>query len=60
MKITATKVKTFSTYSLVFYCFNSSWKQLDRPFKDPKDAKRVAKSIKQSQGFNGLTNGGLV
>lgn len=36
------------------------WRQLDRPFRDKNDAKRVAKSIVQSQSFNGLTAGGLV
>lgn len=57
--ITATRVKTFPTYFLILYCLDGSWKQLDRPFRDLRDAKRVAKSIRQSQGFNGLTGGGL-
>lgn len=57
--ITATKIETLSTYSLVYYLLDGSWRQLDRPFKDPKDAKRAAKSLLQSQGFTGLTDGGL-
>lgn len=57
--ITETKIETLPGYSLVLYKMDGSWRQLDRPFKDPRDAKRVAKSILQSQKFDGLTQGGL-
>lgn len=59
--ITQTRIDTdiVRGYSLVSYKLDGAWRQLDRPFKDPKDAKRAAKSLMQSQGFNGLTDGGL-
>lgn len=61
--ITAVKVTPTSlggqSYSMVYYKMGGTWHQHPRPFKDPKDAKRVAKSIKDSQGFNLLTTGGM-
>lgn len=57
--ITKTKIETLSSYSLIHYLLDGTWRQYPRPFKDVGDAKRVAKSLIDSQSFNLSTTGGL-
>ena len=58
IKVTST-VLSGRTYSIISYKMGGSWHDYTRPYKDAKDARRVAKSILDSQSFNLSTTGGI-
>lgn len=58
VKVTPT-VLSGQPYSIVSYKMGGSWHDYTRLYKDAKDARRVAKSILDSQSFNLSTTGGL-
>lgn len=63
---TITAVKVFDSilsgrkyFQITYQIQDGTWHQYYRCFKDPKDARRVAKSILESQSFNLSTSGGV-